>query len=493
MTHKKTTRLTAAWLCALLAAAAVSAASCGQETPDTPADTQTSVTTEAVTEEPARDLPDFGGRTFTIYSNEHSEREQHRFMIGPDNTTGDPVDDTVYERNLKVKEELNVNFEYFRSSANWDQITPELNKLIMAGDDTYDVITGSQYGVVKLMTNNCFLNVHTLEGFQFDEPWWNKTYMEELTLAPDVWFFMAGDYFTDVVRTTRVLYYNKTMYANYFDNGDGLYQMVLDGSWTMDKLSELTKAVYKDLDNDGKINQGDQVGYVTQLLMASVDPFVYGTDCVFINRESDGTISFNMLNDRNAKLAEVLTNFFYQEGSLVLDNGEHTKEFAAGNALFLGYSNFADSAKLRDMKDDFGYLPHPKLDESQKEYRSLIHDNAVIGTIPVTSKNTDMAGYILDELSRITHDTVLPAWYESALKVKYTRDNISAQVIDLIHDTAYTSFIYALSPNLSDIGMVYRTLSQQHSTNYVSTVEKKLPAAQKKLDEMLEIYRSNTK
>ena len=89
-----------------------------------------------------------------------------------------------------------------------------------------------------------------------------------------------------------------------------------------------------------------------------------------------------------------------------------------------------------------------------------------------------------------SYRTVTPAWYETALKVKYTRDDISAQIIDLINETATTNFIYAYNFAINGLGNVYRELVTAGSGDYVSTVEKKLSAGETKLNAIIEAFRS---
>ena len=129
-------------------------------------------------------------------------------------------------------------------------------------------------------------------------------------------------------------------------------------------------------------------------------------------------------------------------------------------------------------------------DESQAEYRTLVHDTALLGGISVASQNLDMMGAVLEVLGVESYRTVTPAWYETVLKVKYTRDDISAQIIDLINETATTNFIYAYNFAINGLGNVYRDLVTAGSSDYVSTVEKKLSAGETKLNAIIEAFRS---
>jgi len=201
-----------------------------------------------------------------------------------------------------------------------------------------------------------------------------------------------------------------------------------------------------------------------------------------------------MIQEDAVTLAEKLNKLFWQPGSYHALNGNDIRDqqFMEGNTLFCGGSMLYSAENYRDMEYEFGIVPFPKLDESQKEYRSLVHDAAMLTAVNGSSKNLDIAGAVMEALCAETSRTVLPAYYETALKIKYTRDNKSAQMIDLIHDNMYTNFVFAYNYSLGSIGTVYRNLVSEKSTDYVSYVSKTMNAAQTKLDELYEFFMKNT-
>ncbi|MBR5680167.1 MAG: hypothetical protein IKX19_05885, partial [Clostridia bacterium] len=126
----------------------------------------------------------------------------------------------------------------------------------------------------------------------------------------------------------------------------------------------------------------------------------------------------------------------------------------------------------------------PKLDEEQEYYRNLVGDCNLFTVIPVTTPRAEMAGAVLEALNAQTYRTVTPAWYEVTLKCKYSRDLLSSDIIDLIHDSIYTSFLFAYSPMISQMGQVMRDLVTNNNTNYMSNVASKLKVANKSLERM---------
>ncbi|MBR5869841.1 MAG: extracellular solute-binding protein [Clostridia bacterium] len=487
-------RRTSLLLSMLIAASAVTACSSDAGKTETPAKDTAAAETQAVTIDPndrsqVKDsLPeglDFGGKTFRIYN----AVEAHQIYYEESELlAGDVVNDAVMRRNAAVEERLNITLQHDPYQDTWDSVANSIRKLVMAGDQTYDLFMGHQTGVTQLLSDNCFVNTYELDYLDFSQPWWNNLYMNELSLGTDYRFFLAGDYFITALLNARVVYYNKQLYADHFDNADGLYEEVLDGKWTIDRMAELIKAVYVDVNNDSKPDENDKLGFVCYATQASTDGFVYGTDIAFTSRDADGFIELSMISDDAVKLAEKLNELFHLPGTYTGATGNQATIFAAGNTLFLGNGMFSTANGLRGMEQDFGFLPHPKYDEEQENYHSLVHDTALLGCIPSSSANLDMAGAVIEALNAESYRTVTPAWYETALKVKYARDDVSGQMIDIIHDSLTTNFIYAYNYAMNSIGLVYRELISANSVDYASAVQKRLKAAEKKLEDLVDIF-----
>ena len=361
----------------------------------------------------------------------------------------------------------------------------------MAGDSTYDLFLGAQAGVTQLVTENVFINAYDIEYLDFSQPWWNNNFMNELSVGSDYRFYLTGDFFMDALYWTRALFFNKKLYADYYDNADELYQEVLAGKWTLDRMTQIAKDVYIDLNNNGVSDADDQLGLGTYLTMSSTDAFVYGSDVVFTTRDADGFIELSMMSDDAITLAEKVVNLFYQAGTYFNFDGDAPNQnvFIEGRMMFLGNSNLGAAKALRDMKDDFGILPYPKFDEEQAEYKNLVHDSNLLGGISAASQNLDMVGACLEALSAETYRYVTPAWYETALKVKYSRDDLSSQMIDLIKDSATTNFIYAYNYAINGMGLINRDLVTKNNKDFASAVKSKEKAGLKQLEKVLDVFR----
>lgn len=489
---------TIAWLLAILLTVPV-LASCSSPNPENEGTSEptafSSVETETVSEETEitrENMPDtlpddldFGGETFTIYYS--NGFNWTAFIEGGEELTGETVSDTVILSNQSVTDRLNIDLRYYaENSGDWSTITSLVSNLIMANDDSYDVYLGEQYGLTQTAVKGYYRNVFELPYLDFEQPWWNVTFMNNLQLTEDFRMFMTGDFNLTTLNQLFVQYYNKRIYRDLFGDPDELYSTVLEGNWTIDKMNELIGASYIDSNGNGKPDTDDQLGYVAYKTYSSVDPFMYCADIPYTSRDADGHIVIDMNQERALTLTEKVVALFNQPAVYT----EGTETFLAGGALFCnGLLRSAEG--FRDMEDDFGFLPSPKLDEAQEYYRNLVGDCNLFTVIPVTCVKAEMAAAVLEALNAQTYRTVTPAWYEVTLKCKYSRDLISSDIIDLIHDSIYTDFLFAYSPMVSQMGQVMRDLVTNNNTNYASNVASKQKVATKGIERMYKDLEKN--
>ena len=164
-------------------------ASCSDKgSSETTADASSAVdTTVEETEEvdPFADF-DYGGRDFRIWTSINAAAVSlgnSNYMIqGPDELTGDASPDAAYERNLKVQELLNVNFQYDQLDNRYDEVKETVRKFVMAGDNAYELIINDMYGTASLTLENMFYNILDGKYFDFSQPWWYQDAVDTFTL-----------------------------------------------------------------------------------------------------------------------------------------------------------------------------------------------------------------------------------------------------------------------------------------------------------------------
>ena len=456
---------------------------------------------EPETEELQSPIPQdvkFGGEEIRILNCTYFSEELAFINVEEEN--GDIVNDSLYRRNQRVQSDLDVNFKFIdialQASGDFGRM---VRNSVTSGSDDYDMLFGVQYDAVQLSTAGVFANLRDVPYINLDNPWWpSKNIQEELTIGKDTLYFLTGDISLNFVRNMGCAYFNKQVYEDNFGNPDDMYKTVLDGKWTMDKFAEMVKPMYKDLNGDGTSDDGDQYGCAV-ITSNITDHLTYAAGVRVTERDENGIPYFVMNNERTVSFVEKLHNLFYaNEGVTVFVSAEETnlvkipEKFMRNELLFvLGW--FYTSELLRNMPADYGIIPYPKYDEAQPTYLSLAHDIVPLYCVPTTCTKPEAVGAILEAMSFESYKTLLPAYYEIALKLKYTRDTVedAFTIIDMIHDNCTTDFAYVYNYSLNNIGLIMRDLMGSKSSDFVSKYEKSETRIQTSLEKIVDAYLGN--
>ena len=413
---------------------------------------------------------------------------------------GEIVNDEIYKRNSRVQNDLNVKFKFTDISImGGENFNKMVTTAVMAGTDDWDLLIDAQHDCVTLTMENVLMNLMDAPYIDLSKPWWPDEYIREIAIGKSNLYFLTGDISMTFVRNMGCVYFNKELYANYFGNPDDMYKTVLEGKWTLDKLSEMGRTLYKDLNGNGEYDDEDQ--YASGVLAANLaDHFAFDAGLRITARDEEGLPYFVINNEKTASLTEKLYELYYEnEGTRVFpptnesNNITIPKKFMSNELLF-DFGWFYISEFLRDMKTDYGIIPFPKYDESQPSYLSLAQDIVPFYCIPKTCSKTEAVCAILESMAFESHKTVLPAYFEVALKLKYTRDatDDAFRIIDIIHDNCITDFAYIYTLSLNRMGDIMRQVMASKSPYFVSTYEKVEPKAQTNLENLIDAYLQNS-
>lgn len=457
-------------LCMLLCLTAGLASLSGCKKDGTPNGTGGQEVTRKPNSDSADALPehDFGGRTFYIYNsiNEvNSFRTSNVYIEGSEDNQ-DSVSQYVIGRNSYVEENMNAQFRYINVAENYANVTQYYRQVIMNAEPM-DLFINKLYPLVNLSLEGYLANVANNNYFDFYSDYWYTDYMNELSLDGNTGYILAGDYFIDVIRSVNVLAYNMDLMEevnNETGGHSGFVNTVKDGQWTIEKMIELSNAAYVDNGN-GEYDDDDRYGYVSSQIWGASIPIITGFNLNFISVE-DGTATVTLNNERSGKALDSLKALFLGSGTpgytinlsdnsagVNLKNKEFDDVFQAGNALFAGGYRFANMASLVDMEAKWGVVIYPKLDETQAKYISATHDTTEVGAIPRGCSDKDSVLQLLEYMGLLTNRSVMREYYDKLLKLRYSREPIVAEMVDLIHDNLGGSFVVGYNNAFGDYFM----------------------------------------
>lgn len=417
---------------------------------------------------------DFAGADFGIASQAATGNSEKEIWV--EELTGDTVNDAVYNRNLSINERFNCNITLTPGDVN-----SIVRQAVQAGDGTYKLAFPNMATAASMAQVGLLMDYNKLENLNLTESWWDQGTLA-MEIADKV-FFMNGDinYLDNDV--TYIQLFNKQLII---DVGlDVPYELVREGKWTIDQFREMCMNVTTDLDGDGAYTDSDRYGYVT----TGEGPctFFYGSGLSLISYDDAGVPVLNVDMEKTVSALEKVVKIISEDNitRIPSDVAVGKTMFMEDRVLFYG-EVLSYVVNIREMETAFGVLPIPKYDELQEDYYTYCNAISSTATVPKTSEDLGMITSVLEGMAIQSFIQVTSAYYDIALSRKYTRDDESAEMLDI----ALANRVYDIGRiySLGGIGSIFQTLAASGSTDFASALAAKEKAAKKTLDRVVKDF-----
>lgn len=463
-----------------------------EETDATDPAAQTTEAEAVETEEETMYLPDdlpadlnFDGTTVTTFG--WSGPVLVEFYVEEQN--GEIVNDAIFARNLAVEERLGIELEYHLEPGAYDQRNTwvqALSSSITAGDGAYDMSAGYSMAGASLASKGMCLPLNDLPYLDFDKPWWPESLLDEATCGGKL-YFCSGDISTYMIYYLYGVYFNQDILTEY--DLENPYDLVQSGTWTLDKLSEMSSGVYVDLNGDGVKGFEDRLGYITYSIY--VDPYFFS--CGLHTTEKDENdipfLSPEFGSEKAHSVVEKVVAFTTSEGAMLGNGAEQIDPcnnlFKEGRALFISHELTYAVNHLRDAEFTYGIIPYPKYDDAQENYVTITSFPYTLFGIPMDARSPEMSAAVMEAMASESYRTVSPALFENAFKVKYAQDAQSSLMYDLIRSTVSFDFGRVFNNDLNSMTYsLFRNAIVQQNTNWASTIKSNEKALGKMIDKL---------
>lgn len=427
---------------------------------------------------PDRDLDGF---TLRISSIDRSEMSWTNIQILPDET-GDVLNDAINRRNLAVEERFNCDVSvYERMSID----TNQLHNMIASGSDDYDLYLIYDVNLVPIL--DCAMPWNDLPYVDLTQEWWNPDATAVFNIN-GVQYVTAGNINMGYLSRAMCYLFNKNMYRSLGNEEKDLYDIAKNGAWTQETFYRIAGTAVADLDGNGVFDENDQYGLFGNA-RARYNTLMGGAGVSYVSKNTEGSYVFDLPESEKAierietilRLDTLYPHLTYNTGAFPWDI-EPEKLFSNGQALFhiQGLPNTIE--QLRSMEDDFGILPLPKADEAQSGYRTLSYGSAgVILPKTLPEARWESVGLVTEALTREAQTVIVPVYKETVLKTKYSRDEESAEMLDIMFSTIqFDPGILLWCNKIAD--EIVAKVFMKENTAFVSYFEQHAPEFEKLID-----------
>ena len=355
----------------------------------------------------------------------------------------DTLDIAIYESNMRAQEQFNFTLvEDEFAGTGWDttyiDMANHFIKNVNSGDDVYDFIHFPVNQRMELMTNGYIMDLSELEGFQLDKPWWDANINDVININGRQ-YMVSGSISLMPYESMTCIFFNKDILN---DNAlDSPYEMVKDGSWTLDALIELGQGAMN-LNSDSNwwvLEGGTSVAGIGR--HRDYPMFFLKSAGIDFVTEADGDYEFSLESDDFYAAVEKIQVLFKGCTSGGIGTGDasntanhYLKLFSTNRCLF-AMGELKAGVELRDSEVDFGLLPMPKLRAEQENYITTDIERLHFICIPSTSEDPENVAKILDAMAYDRYKNVVPVYYDSYVTYKGLRDEESLDMLEIMTET----------------------------------------------------------
>lgn len=447
---------------------------------------------------------DYGGEkvvflTAGVNETYNSEIVYNEYEDGETDQMAAVVNDALRERQNVLEEQIGVIIEekyVFDNKRYGGAMAAYMRDDLASGTFSYHVAVPCLYDCATLAAEGILVDLlDEVPYLDMSQPWWDQSFNEEMTLGGSL-YFTIGDIGLINKDATPCIAFNKNLIVEY--GLDNPYELVDDGTWTIDKVIEMSKAIKQDLNNDGKIDYQDQFGYGGQY--DDMWYMFYGSGERTASIGADGWPEITVYTERSTGVIENILELMQNKEYYVCANDYFgvaqwpaelvTNAFVEGRSIF-NLSSASTTDAYRDMEDEFGLVPIPKYNAEQDRYYSMVNpwtSNAFCVPIGRTESVYEMIGITMEVMGAFSKKTLAVAYYDVALVNQKTRDEDTVRMLDII-----------FSSRGCDIGMIYKwggmdtmlhDLITKPAGSFTSTYDSIKDRAEADLEKTIDFYES---
>ena len=446
---KKTTlaRLLAFLLVAIMAVSVLAACGGGSDDKKEPTGGNTGTDVVDTDEKPDIAAKDYDGYTFTFVCQPYLDSQAYsvNYMVS-ESETSNTLLDAVYRRNELLKEKYNIDFEQMQVT---DLVTT-VRTQVMGGATEFDIIIGDCKKLANLAKENLLYDLSSIERFDMTKSYWDSNAAEQLKVGDKLYFTNCD---LNVQEVAFVVYFNKQLIIE--EELTSPYEYMANNQWTIDNWASLVMSISEDVDGGGTWDENDKYGTLYEHHNGRM--FLFGTGVRATTNDETGYPQVTLFDtDKAVTVYEKCKAVFGSVNTLCIndmsasdthgynDKYDYARSLFCQDLYLFHYEGTNIIHQFADMESEFGVVPFPKYDSNQSEYYSMYPYNCAMVAIPNVVEDLERTANIIEDMNYYSSIILKPAWYDTLLSRRYTRDDESEKSLDII-----------LEGRVYDVGMYY--------------------------------------
>lgn len=385
------------------------------------------------------DSIDLGGETVSVFGRVIDDLSSNEVSV--EELNGEVINDAVFTRQLNLENRLNCKMLDNVVVMGGDAPTiTYIDNAIMAADENLEILCLNGNITSQNLLKGALYDLRSLDYLDFSKPYWSQKVNDTATVAGKQ-YFATGYLSLGLYRNLMPFFFNKTMFGEY--GFEFPYTAVLEEKWTLDAASELIEKFYVDVNGDGIHDADDRYGFYIRAANDTDinDGFWAAMNLIVMSKDENDLYYLDIDEEWYSNAFDHLLAMYNKEATYTTaaNNTDIYNHFINGKTAMITSRMFIVESVLRDMEDDFGVLPIPKVDETQEDYYSMAQDQFIVYSIPVVvnTNKVDSLALFLEAYASESERTIKPAYYDTALTTKFVNDAESAKMIDIVVDNLY--------------------------------------------------------
>ena len=348
----------------------------------------------------------------------------------------DMVEQALMERDYFVEDRLGVTFQYSSMNGQWNDRLTYSNTVrtsVQTGSKAWDLIGTYSMIPANLAINGVTLDLAKLDYLNFEKAWYPQ-FMADACTVQGKTYFISGDVSTNLLYSMQgVLFSAERAKDNGIEEAE-LYQMVYDGTWTVENWFTMCEDLGRELGGDGVWDDSDFYPIVTAS-QTWFDSFYFSTGLKTVEEDANGVlhVSGDMLSEKVLAIYAYIFDAANTYHSVSIAN--QPKALLEEKCIF-SINQMADfRSTLAKSEEQFRLLPFPKYEEGPNTTYMTMHSfGHAQYCIPRDIDDPDCSAAVLETLGYASYTYVTPIVFEETMKLRYSENNDVSNMFDYLRN-----------------------------------------------------------